>query len=99
MRARRSEVIETAGEMHELGGNNANRKHSAEYKADFYAQLLGFAEARGYKPGYAFFAYKDKFGVQPSMTKPAPQTPKLEVINFLRSRQIARAKMAQKVAA
>ena len=99
MRARRSEVIETAGEMHELGGNNANRKHSTVYKTEFYAQLLGFAEARGYKPGYAFFAYQDKFGVQPSMAKPAPQTPKLEVINFLRSRQIARAKMAQKVAA
>jgi hypothetical protein len=32
------------------------------------------------------------------MAKPAPQTPKLEVINFLRSRQIARAKMAQKAA-
>ena len=99
MRARRSEVIETAGEMHELGGNSANRKHSAEYKADFYAQLLGFAEARGYKPGYAFFAYKDKFGVQPSMAKPAPQTTKLDVIIFIRSRQIARAKMAQKAAA
>ena len=85
--------------MSELGLVPKKEKHSAEYKEDFYAQLLGFAEARGYKPGYAFFAYKDKFGVQPSMAKPAPQTPKLEVINFLRSRQIARAKMAQKVAA
>ena len=79
MRARRSEVIETAGEMHELGGNSANRNHSAEYKADFYAQLLGFAEARGYKPGYAFFAYKDKFGVWPrGLDDSRIQTPSVE---------------------
>ena len=99
VRARRSEVIEAPGEMHELGDSASNRKHSMAYKTEFYAQLLGFAEARGYKPGYAFFAYKEKFGVQPGMAKPEPQTPKLEVINWLRSRQIARAKMAQKVAA
>ena len=85
--------------MHELGDSASNRKHSMAYKTEFYAQLLGFAEARGYKPGYAFFAYKEKFGVQPGMAEPEPQTPKLEVINWLRSRQIARAKMAQKVAA
>lgn len=99
VRQRRSEVVETAGEMFELGGNAANKKHSMAYKTDFYAQLLGYADARGYKPGYAFHAYREKFGVEPSMAKPAPQTPKLEVINFLRSRKIARAKMAQKVAA
>jgi len=99
VRARRSEVIEAPGEMQELSGNTANRKHSMVYKTEFYAQLLGYAEARGYKPGYAFFAYQDKFGVQPGMAKPEPQIPKLEVINWLRSRQIARAKASQKVAA
>jgi hypothetical protein len=85
--------------MHELGGNAANRKHSMAYKTDFYAQLLGYAQARGYKPGYAFFAYRDKFGVEPKMRQPEPKTPGFEVIGWIRSRNIARAKMAQKVAA
>ncbi len=99
VRLRRSEVVETAGEMVELGGNAANRRHSMAYKADFYAELLGYAQARGYKPGYAFFAYKEKFGVEPKMRQPEPKTPSFEVIGWIRSRNIARAKMAQKVAA
>jgi DNA repair protein RadD len=100
VRQRRSEVVETAGEMIELGGNAANKKYDMAYKSDFYAQLLGFAQARGYKPGYAFFAYKEKFGVEPKMRTPDPQTPGLEVTGWVRSRNIARAKAPrQQVAA
>ncbi len=99
VRPRQSQVVETAGEMIELGGNAANQKHSMAYKRDFYAQLLGFAEARGYKPGYAYFGYVEKFGIDPRMAKPEPKAPGLEVINWIRSRNIAKSEAAKKVAA
>jgi len=82
-----------------LGLWDMSGSHSMAYKTDFYSQLLGYAQARGYKPGYAFFAYKEKFGVEPKMRQPEPKTPSFEAIGWIRSRNIARAKMAQKVAA
>lgn len=96
VRARKSEVVEVAGEMMELGARKKAEKYSAEYKRDFYAQLLGYAEARGNNPGSAYHRYVEKFGVGPSMAKPEPQTPGLEVIQWVRSRNIAFAKARAK---
>ena len=102
VRERKSAVVEVAGEMREIGARQKQEKYSAEYKRDFYAQLLGYAEARGNKPGSAYFRYKEKFGVFPSMATPAPKTPQLEVVQWCRSRNIAfskaRAKDGQQVA-
>lgn len=98
VRARKSEVVEVAGEMMELGAKKKAEKYSTEYKRDFYAQLLGYAEARGNSPGSAYYRYKEKFGVGPSMAKPAPQSPGLEVIQWVRSRNIAFAKGRAKAA-
>ena len=84
--------------MMELGAKKKSEKYSAEYKRDFYAQLLGYAEARGSSPGSAYYRYKEKFGVGPSMAKPAPKTPGLEVIQWVRSRNIAFAKGRAKAA-
>mgnify|MGYP000222809328 FL=1 len=80
----------------ELGARKKAEKYSAEYKRDFYAQLLGYAEARGNNPGSAYHRYVEKFGVGPSMAKPEPQTPGLEVIQWVRSRNIAFAKARAK---
>ncbi len=91
VRARRSEVVEVAGEMRELG-RATGEKYSAEYKRDFYAQLLGYAQARGQSLGSAYHRYVEKFGVGPSMRKPEPATPGIEVIQWVRSRNIAYAK-------
>lgn len=75
VRVRRNDVMAVAGEMTELTHLPKKEKHSAEYKADFYAQLLGWAEAHNCKPGMAYYKYKDKFGVAPSMAKPDPIEP------------------------
>lgn len=75
VRVRRNDVMAIAGEMTELTHLPKKEKHSAEYKADFYAQLLGWAEAHNCKPGMAYYKYKDKFGVAPSMAKPDPIEP------------------------
>ncbi|MBI3162194.1 MAG: DEAD/DEAH box helicase family protein, partial [Chloroflexi bacterium] len=61
VRQRRNDVIDVPGEMQEIGAKK--EKYSAEYKADFYAQLLGYCRERGWSPGAAFHRYREKFGV------------------------------------
>ena len=92
MRVRKSAVIEVPGEMFELSSKPKKYAYSMEYKSAFYAQLLGYAESKGQNLGSAYHRYKEKFGVYPSMAKPEPQAPSLEVIQFVRSRNIAYAK-------
>jgi superfamily II DNA or RNA helicase len=97
-RTKRNEVVNVAGEMVELGTSKRVKKEAftAEFKADFYAQLLGHCQARGYKPGYAYHAYIDKFGVGPSMAKPQPIPPGPEVAAWIKHQQIRKAKGAAK---
>ena len=92
VRVRKSAVIEVPGEMFELSSKPKKDVYSMEYKAAFYAQLLGYAESKGQNLGSAYHRYKEKFGVYPSMAKPDPQAPTFEVIQFIRSRNIAYAK-------
>jgi DNA repair protein RadD len=97
IRARKNDVVAVAGEMAELTLVAKKEKYSPEYKQEFYAQLIGWAMEKNYKPGVAFYKYQEKFGVQPSMAKPAPMTPSPEVCSWIKSRNIAFSK--RKVAA
>lgn len=97
VRARKNDVISVAGEMTELASAVKKEKYSAEYKASFYAQLLGYAMEKNAKPGMAYYKYIEKFGVGPSMEKPAAIAPGQEVRNWIKSRFIA-AKHARKAA-
>jgi superfamily II DNA or RNA helicase len=92
VRARKNDVIAVAGEMTELSLVPKKEKCSAEFKEAFYAQLIGFAQEKGHAPGSAYHRYVEKFGVGPSMQKPAAQAPQAEVLSWIRSRQIAYAK-------
>lgn len=92
VRMRRNDVVSVAGEMSELTLVPKKEKYSPEYKESFYAQLIGWALEKNKKPGLAFYKYQEKFGVQPSMAKPAPQTPGPEVLSWIKSRNIAFAK-------
>lgn len=98
VRVRRNDVVAVAGEMQELSWRTKKDKHTPEYKASFYAQLLGYARDYGQNPGSAYHRYKEKFGVGPSMSKPDPITPGLEVRDWVRSRNIAYVKAKQKAA-
>lgn len=89
VRARKNDVIAVAGEMTELSLVAKKEKYSPEYKQLFYAQLLGYAMERGDNPGSAYHRYREKFGVGPSMAKPAPLSCGVEVRNWIKSRQIA----------
>jgi hypothetical protein len=61
----------------------------------FYAQLLGYVEERGFKPGFAYHKFQEKFGAPPPWPRhmnPTPIPPTPEVRSWLRSRAIAFAK-------
>ena len=93
VRVKRNDVIAVAGEMVEIGpGKRKAEKFTAEFKADFYAQLLGYAMERGHNPGSAYYKYKEKFGVGPSMAKPEPKPAGEAVRAWITSQNIRRAK-------
>ena len=92
-RERKSTVEVVAGEMVELTGNVSKEKFSKEVKQEWYSQLLGYAKDKGYKEGYAYHAFKDKFKIFPhqSLAKiPAPMT--AEVRNFITYMAIKKSK-------
>ena len=89
VRIRRNEVKTIAGELHELGAKV--EKFNAEYKQDFYEQLLGYSRERGYADGWAFHKYIAKFGVNPPWKK-IPRPPGYEVMGYIKYQQIRYAK-------
>lgn len=88
-RVRPNEVVNVAGQMAEIGPSARKKdKHTAEQKADFYAELLGHAQERGFKPGWAYHKYRDKFGVAPSAAKPEPAPPSPATKSWITSQNI-----------
>ena len=67
-----------------------------EMKQDFQQQLLGIAMQRGYRPGWAAYKYKERFGVWPRQSSVQPKSPTAETLSWVRSRNIAWAKAQQK---
>jgi DNA repair protein RadD len=61
-------------------------------KRHFNAQLLFIARERGYKPGWAAYKFKEKFGHWPPRGSPAPMPPDEATRAWVRSRRIAYAK-------
>lgn len=92
VRVRRNDVVSVAGEMLELTGQSVKKeKFTGEYKEAFFQGLLGYAKSKGYKDGWAFHAYIDKFGLQPSWKKQIA-IPNPEVIGWITHRNIKNAK-------
>jgi DNA repair protein RadD len=95
-----SGYIETAdGELVPLK-RDASRAHVAvSVKMDWYGSLLWIAAERGYAKGWAYFKYREKFGVAPAAFFPAePVDPLPEVRSWVKHRQIAYAKAKQREA-
>ena len=88
VRVKRNDVVAVAGEMVEIGATKRKAdKHTPEYKQEFYAQLLGYAEIKNYKPGWASYKYEEKFAVRPHR-RPEPAPPGSAVLGWLTSRNI-----------
>ena len=90
VRERKNKMEAVAGEVVELSPAERKKqeKHTAEYKASWYAQLRQMAKAKGYADGWAYHKYREKFGVYPSMAKPEPQAVGFEVYNWVTSQNI-----------
>jgi DNA repair protein RadD len=95
-----SGFVETAeGELVPLNREVSRQQVPVHVKQSWYAQLIGYAVERGYKPGWAFHKYREKFGVEPSTQfSKLPEPPSVEVCNWIKSRAIAHAKAKAKAA-
>ncbi len=96
-REAKSEVIHTDGELVSLGSRApASAGPTIAEMAAFYAELSGYARQRGYAVGWASHKFREKFGVWPNDPRikyAAPTLPSLKVKQWIRSRQIAFAKV------
>lgn len=96
VRPQRNDVTEKAGELTEYAPNG-KKLPTIEERQSFYGQLIGVAQERGYKPGWAFHKYREKFGVDPKGLNNTPLEPTVAVERWVRSRQIAWANARKKV--
>jgi len=91
--------VETAkGQLIELDAHRRPKPAPGPEKRAFWAELRGYGQGKGYKDGWAWHAYKDRFGVGPSTQwqgDPA-RPPSQATLNWIKSRQIARAKMQER---
>jgi DNA repair protein RadD len=89
-----SKVQQIDGELVQISGKPA--KYDTGYKQSFYGQLLRIADETGRKEGWAYYKYKEKFGVGPGNSiRKVRQTPTPEVRNFVRSKDIAWARRCE----
>lgn len=64
-------------------------------KQAFYSQLIGIAEAKGYREGWIAHKYREYFGVWPRGLQDTAAEPTTEVTNFLKHLQIRHAKASK----
>jgi DNA repair protein RadD len=85
----RKQVLHQSGELVERGSSAGVPKGE---KQRWYSELIGYAQARGYKSGWASHKYREKFGVWPRSLSETPAPVTAEVERWIRSRMIAWAK-------
>jgi DNA repair protein RadD len=79
----------------ELGLVGADRHAQAtaydpQTRARWHGMLITIGRERAYKPGWASYKYKERFGIWPAWgSAPEPMPPSPEVRSWVRSRQIA----------
>lgn len=88
IRPQRNNVSERPGELQELGPSG-KKLPGLQERQDFFSQLIGIAESRNYKRGWAFHKYREKFGVDPKGLHSEPMEPTPAVRKWVQSRQIA----------
>lgn len=91
VRERKNDVSVKAGELVEIGAPVKNEKYESAYKESFYQQLLKYAKDKGYKDGWAFFKYKEKFKLEPKWKKNEAEFVSKDVQNFITSLNIKQA--------
>jgi DNA repair protein RadD len=85
------------GELGLYRGGRAQRGHADPLT--WLGMLTHIAQHRGYKPGWAAYKFKEKFGHWPPTRDVMPVAPSAEVASWVRSRLIAWVKAKQKAGA
>lgn len=88
-----SGIQHQAGELIALPSGSTATKDD---KQDVYSQLLFIVKDRGYKEGWAAHKYKERFGVWPRGLSESEKEPTQQLLNWIRSRQIAYSKATGK---
>jgi superfamily II DNA or RNA helicase len=92
-----SKIETERGELSELtkDGKQLAKSWTREQKRVFYAELLGHAQIKGYQPGWAYHAYRQRIGVGPA-DRPAPMPPSAATLSWIRHLNIFKAKQREK---
>jgi superfamily II DNA or RNA helicase len=87
---RRSDIKPADGELTEV----TPRRPQAPYaeRQRWFSGLLYIAERREYKPGWAAHKFRERFGHWPNDMLREARPPATDILNWVRSRQIAYAK-------
>ena len=99
-----SNIFVADGTLAEVRGRGKNKSYldtttPYEERETFYRELLGIAQERKFKPGWAFYQYRSKFKENPDkdfVTIPAMPSPK--TTSWLRHQWIKKKKAEQKAA-
>ncbi len=91
---RQSDVLVGDGELVKLDRKKPIKKEAGQH---VYSQLLGYAEDRGFKTGWAYHKYAEFFGGKhPNGLRQVAAEPTPEILGWIKSRNIAQAKAKQK---
>jgi DNA repair protein RadD len=90
-------IVFTEGELARVDRNSRTLVQSSDpnERMRWHAMLAHIATTRGYKPGWAAYKYKEKFGQWPASRHVTPIEPSREVLSWVRSRAVAYAKAMQ----
>jgi DNA repair protein RadD len=86
---RQCDVETVDGELVRFERKKPLKKEAGQH---IYSQLLGYAQNKGYQPGWAFHKYREFTGREPRGLNQVAATPTPEILGWIRSRQIAFAK-------
>jgi superfamily II DNA or RNA helicase len=75
------------GEVNSKSRKSENPKYTSDQKILWYAMLLGYSRKKGYKDGWAYYKYQDKFGVRPGHRPPTTE-PNKECLSWITHIQI-----------
>ena len=88
--------VETVdGDLIEITGKKAAPPTMAE-KERWMRGLAWIGQKRGYKPGWASNKYRERWGVWPKSVGREPKPPDADIVNWVKSRQIAWAKRKER---
>lgn len=88
-----SDVLVGDGELVKMDRKKPIKRETGQW---IYSQFLGYAESKGYKTGWAFHKYAEFTGKEARGLRQVSAEPTVEIIGWIKSRQIAAAKAQQK---